>query len=117
MYRMFKYTKKSLPALALVIALLVLQAICDLKPPAYTAAIVDVGIQQKGIENKTPEILRESTLRELIQWMPGGDAGGGCGIGAVETGAGKSELVEERCADDRMAGGGEAVASPLIDAD
>ena len=74
MHRMFKHLRKSIPTLMLIVALLVLQAICDLALPTYSAAIVDVGIQQQGIEHTTPAILRESTFRALIQQMPGGDA-------------------------------------------
>ncbi len=70
MLRMTKHLKKYAGTILLIVALLGVQAICDLALPTYTAAIVDVGIQQQGVEHATPTILRESTLEALEQWMP-----------------------------------------------
>lgn len=69
MHRISKYLKKYGWTLLLIVALLCVQAVCDLALPTYTAAIVDVGIQQQGIEHGAPAILRESTLNTLEQWM------------------------------------------------
>lgn len=69
MHRISKYLKKYGWTLLLIVALLGVQAVCDLALPTYTAAIVDVGIQQQGIEHGAPAILRESTLNTLEQWM------------------------------------------------
>ncbi len=50
-----KYLKKSAGYVALIIALLFLQAYCDLSLPDYTSKIVNIGIQQKGIEDGVPQ--------------------------------------------------------------
>ena len=44
--------------LAAVVVLLAAQAACELWLPTYTAAIVDVGIQQEGVESPVPEAVR-----------------------------------------------------------
>lgn len=45
------------------------QAYCDLALPSYTSDIVDVGIQQGGIENAVPERMREETFDSLSLFM------------------------------------------------
>lgn len=57
--RVFRYLKGHLGAVALIILLLIAQAFCDLSLPNYTSNIVDVGIQQKGIEQ--PSLVEMST--------------------------------------------------------
>lgn len=54
MIKLMKYLKKSAGYVALIIAF-VLQAYCDLSLPDYTSKIVNIGIQQKGIEDGVPE--------------------------------------------------------------
>ena len=56
-----------LPVLGIV-ALLVIQAVCDLSLPDYTSKIVNVGIQQGGIENPAPEQIRQSEMEKLYCW-------------------------------------------------
>ena len=51
MIKLMKYLKKSAGYIILIIALLFLQAYCDLSLPDYTSKIVNVGIQQSGIED------------------------------------------------------------------
>ena len=46
-------------AIVIIIALLFVQAWCDLSLPAYTSDIIDVGIQNKGVEHVLPEALTE----------------------------------------------------------
>ena len=53
----------------LIVLLLVVQAWCDLALPSYTSAIVDVGLEQYGIEDNVPETIRESTLAKLALFM------------------------------------------------
>ena len=43
MFKVLRYLKKSKAAVAVIIALLILQAYCDLALPQFTADIVDVG--------------------------------------------------------------------------
>lgn len=70
MIKLMKYLKKSAGYIVLIIALLFLQAYCDLSLPDYTSKIINVGIQQKGIEDSVPDKLRDSTLQNLqILWM------------------------------------------------
>ena len=44
-----KYLKRSAGYIVLIIALLFLQAYCDLSLPDYTSKIINVGIQQNGV--------------------------------------------------------------------
>ena len=69
MLKLFGYLKQSAGAVAAIVLLLVLQAYCDLSLPQYTSDIVDVGIQQGGIENAVPERIRQSTLDALKLFM------------------------------------------------
>ena len=65
MLRMLGKLKRNAGWLFVTLALLFLQANCDLALPEYTSLIVDTGIQQKGIQDAVPETLREGTY-ELI---------------------------------------------------
>ena len=69
MIKLMKYLKKSAGYIVLIIALLFLQAYCDLSLPDYTSKIINVGIQQKGIEDSVPDKLRDSTLQNLQIFM------------------------------------------------
>lgn len=73
MLKLFKYLKKAKGAVLVIVLLLVVQAWCDLSLPQYTSNIVDVGIQQGGIDRPTPERMRESTLEELTLLLSDGD--------------------------------------------
>jgi ATP-binding cassette subfamily B protein len=52
-----------------VIALLVVQAYCELELPNYTSGIVDVGIMQDGVENAAPTEIRETSMQGLGLFM------------------------------------------------
>ena len=69
MIKLIKYLKNSMGAVMLIVGLLVVQAICDLSLPDYTSNIVNIGIQQNGIENAVPKIIREENLKKLILFM------------------------------------------------
>lgn len=69
MIKLMKYLKKSAASLVLIIGLLFLQAYCDLSLPDYTSKIINVGIQQQGIEDGVPEKIRVSTLEKLESFM------------------------------------------------
>ncbi|MFR8032978.1 MAG: ABC transporter ATP-binding protein [Lachnospiraceae bacterium] len=73
MLKMFKRLKSSAGYILLIFALLFLQAYCDLSLPSYTSNIVDVGIQQKGIEDGVPDKIRESSLAMLEIFMDEGE--------------------------------------------
>lgn len=69
MLKIMKYLKKSVGSIVLIIGLLFLQAYCDLSLPDCTSKIINVGIQQKGIEDGVPEKIRESSLENLQLFM------------------------------------------------
>lgn len=69
MLKLVKYLKKSVPAIVLIVLLLVVQAMCDLSLPDFTARIVDVGIQQGGVENAVPQYIRKSEMEKLFLFM------------------------------------------------
>lgn len=68
-----KYLKKSAGYVILIIALLFLQAYCDLSLPDYTSKIVNVGIQQSGIEDSVPEKIRQTSMDGLQLFMDDDD--------------------------------------------
>ena len=74
MGKIFKQLARHWAACLVVIALLFVQAYCDLSLPDYTSKIVDTGIQQGGIESPLPETLRTSTLDALSLLMSEEDA-------------------------------------------
>lgn len=65
MGKIFKHLKPHVAAIIGIIAFLLLQAVCDLSLPDYMSNIVNVGIQQKGIENAVPELIRKSEMDKL----------------------------------------------------
>lgn len=69
MLKLFGFLKKHVPGVLIVVLVLVVQAFCDLALPTYTSDIVDVGIQQGGIEDETPEVLRKSTMDMLLMFL------------------------------------------------
>ena len=69
MIKLMKYLKRSAGYVILIVVLLFLQAYCDLSLPDYTSRIVNVGIQQKGIEDGVPEKIRVSTMDSLRLFM------------------------------------------------
>ena len=69
MVKLLKYLKKSAGYIVLIIALLFLQAYCDLALPGYTSDIINVGIQQGGIEDAVAEKLKNSTMEKLMLFM------------------------------------------------
>ncbi|WP_291232121.1 ABC transporter ATP-binding protein [Gemmiger sp.] len=74
MTKIFKQLGRHWAACLAVVALLVVQAYCDLSLPDYTSKIVDTGIQQGGIESPVPETVRDTTLQALELLMSEQDA-------------------------------------------
>ncbi len=66
MFKVLKNLNKSWVAVIVIILLLILQAAADLNLPDYTSKIVNVGIQQGGIESAAPEIIRKSTMDDVL---------------------------------------------------
>ena len=71
--RILAYLKKSKLAVLLIVLLLIVQAFADLSLPRYTSDLVDVGIQQGGIEEASPSIMREETYLQVCALASGAD--------------------------------------------
>jgi ATP-binding cassette subfamily B multidrug efflux pump len=69
MLKILKYAKPYLPAILLTIALLFVQANADLALPDYMSRIVNIGIQQGGVENAVPSAIRQTTMDNLTLLM------------------------------------------------
>ena len=67
------FMKGSGKALAMIALLLILQAFCDLSLPAYTSDILNIGLQQSGIEDGVPETIRKESLTQLELFIPDAD--------------------------------------------
>ena len=60
--------------LVMILVLLFLQAFCDLSLPDYTSKIVNVGIQQKGVEDGVPDTIRSETMEKVLLFAEEADA-------------------------------------------
>ncbi len=69
MLKLIKYLKPAVFSILLIIGLLLVQAYCDLALPDYMSNIVNVGIQQGGIENAVPKAIRQSEAEKLFLFM------------------------------------------------
>ena len=63
--RIISYLKQSKAAVALIVVLLMVQAFADLSLPRYTSDLVDVGIQQGGIEDCSPSVMSADTFNYI----------------------------------------------------
>jgi len=66
MFKVLKNLSKSWISVVVIILLLIVQATADLNLPDYTSKIVNIGIQQGGIESATPEVIRKSTMDDVL---------------------------------------------------
>ena len=66
MKKLLKYLRPFAGAIIVAIMLLFVQAISDLSLPSYMSNIVNVGIQQKGIEDAVPKAIKSSELNKLL---------------------------------------------------
>jgi ATP-binding cassette subfamily B protein len=74
MRRLIRYLRPYLGLILAAIALLYGQANCDLALPDYMSKIVNVGIQQGGVEGSVPDAMRATTMTRLAAVMDGGMA-------------------------------------------
>lgn len=74
MLKIFRYLKKAYIPIACIVLLLCVQVSCELTIPTYTSNIVNVGIQQGGIEDAVPDAMREETMQALGRMMKQKDA-------------------------------------------
>ena len=66
MKKLLKYLRPFAGAIIVAIMLLFVQAISDLSLPSYMSNIVNIGIQQKGIEDAVPKAIKSSELNKLL---------------------------------------------------
>lgn len=69
MLKLIKYLKSSAGAVLMIVLLLVVQAFCDLSLPDYTSNIVNVGIQQGGVEDAVPDVIRKTELDRILLFI------------------------------------------------
>lgn len=69
MRKLAKYAKPYIPGILLCVVLLFVQAMCDLNLPNLMSNIVNVGIQQSGIEETLPNAVSENGLEFLKVFM------------------------------------------------
>lgn len=69
MFKMFHYMKERWYYIVMIVALLFVQAFCDLSLPDYTSKIINVGIQQKGVEDGVLETIREESMDKLLLFL------------------------------------------------
>ncbi len=74
MLRLIKYLRPYALLVLLAIVLLFAQANADLALPDYLSRIVNVGIQQGGVENAVPSAIRQSQMDKLLIFMSADDA-------------------------------------------
>ncbi len=70
MFKLFKYLAPFLVSILAVIGFLFIQALSDLSLPDYTSHIVNIGIQQRGIENAVPQIIRQREFNKVLLMVP-----------------------------------------------
>lgn len=73
MLKLIKHLRQSVVSIILIVGLLVIQATCDLSLPDYTSNIVNIGIQQGGVENAAPDIIRKSEYDNILLFTKNND--------------------------------------------
>ena len=74
MKKLFQFLKPYVAQVLLILCVLVVQAYCDLSLPTYTSDIVNVGIQQSGIDENVPEYISEEEMNRLTLFMSKDDS-------------------------------------------
>lgn len=69
MFKIIRYMKNQWYWVLLIIALLVVQAQCDLSLPEYTSKIIDTGIQNRGMEYGIPERIRAEEYEAIAMLL------------------------------------------------
>ncbi len=70
MRKILKFLKPRTAAVFAIIVVLVLQAYCDLSLPSYTSDIVNVGIQQGGVDTHIPKMIATEDMEKLLLFVP-----------------------------------------------
>ena len=68
MLKVLKYLKKTWISVIVIVALLCVQAAADLALPDYTSKIVNIGIQQGGIDTAIPEAISKDGMDNLLMF-------------------------------------------------
>jgi ATP-binding cassette subfamily B protein len=69
MKKIIKYLKPFTFSIIIVIGLLYTQAMCELSLPDYMSDIINVGIQQGGIDNTAPDVIRKSEFEKITLFL------------------------------------------------
>ena len=73
MLKLIRYFKPFAFLVLSIVALLLIQALCDLTLPDYMSKIVNTGIQQGGIENAAPRVIRQGEWDRVMLFMGDND--------------------------------------------
>jgi ATP-binding cassette subfamily B multidrug efflux pump len=69
MKKLFKYVGLYWRTVLLIFIVLFVQAYCDLSLPSYTSDIVNVGIQQNGIDETIPQVIAEEDMQKVLLFV------------------------------------------------
>ena len=69
MGKLFKYLKTYWKMAFVILLVLLVQVYCDLSLPSYTSDIVNVGIQQAGVDDKIPEVISEEEMEKVLLFV------------------------------------------------
>ncbi len=73
MLNLLKFLKPFSWGIFAIFILLFVQAMSDLALPNYLSRIVNIGIQQNGIRNAVPEVMRESEMKKIRRFIEEAD--------------------------------------------
>ena len=73
MGKLFKYLKTYWKMAFVILLVLLVQVYCDLSLPSYTSDIVNVGIQQAGVDDKIPEAISEEEMEKVLLFVQADD--------------------------------------------
>lgn len=71
MRSIFRHLRPQWKTVLLIVACLLVQAVCDLSLPTYTSSLIDVGIQSSGVEYAAPLAIRASSYEAVASQMEG----------------------------------------------
>lgn len=69
MSKLFKFMKPYAASVFAILCVLIIQAYCELSLPTYTSNIVNVGIQQSGIDENVPKTILKEDLEQLLLFV------------------------------------------------
>ena len=66
MLKLLSKVRNSWKSVIIIIIFLIIQAMTELSLPDYTSKIINIGIQQNGIENCIPMVIRQSSMENIF---------------------------------------------------